>query len=134
MFGDSCKTQKCNVGGTQNFCLLILLIHNVSFRLFKRLNYPLHSASSLQARIVCLILVVFLSDFVKRPETYACTVIFSVLMHACAEFLLVHFLTEQVVTCIRKVPGSNLDRYTDYSEALSWVSSVLAVFLVHMCK
>lgn len=78
----------------------------------------------MQARIVCLILVVFFSDYVQRPEIYGCTVIVSVLMHACAEFLFVHLSTEQVevvtiLTCIREVLGSNLDRYTDYSEALS---------------
>jgi hypothetical protein len=103
------------------------------------LNYPLHSASSLQARIVCLIFVVFFSDYVQRPETYACTVIVSVLMHACAEFLLVHVLTEQVevvtiLTCIREITGSILDRYIGYFEALSWFSSVLAFFFAHMCK
>ena len=79
-------------------------------------------------------------DYVRRPGAYACTVIFSVLVHACAEFLrLVHLLTKKVdlvtmLTCIREVPGSNLDGYTDYSEALSWFSSVLAVFLAHMLK
>jgi len=103
------------------------------------LKYPVHSASSLQVRIVCLILDVFFSDYIQRPETHACTVIVSVLMHACAEFLFVHLLTEQVevvtiVTFLREVPGSNLDRYTDYSEALPWFSSVLAVFLAHTCK
>lgn len=89
---------------------------------------------------MCLILIVFFPDYVQMPETNACTVIVSVLVHACAEFLcLVHLLTEQIdivtmLTCIREVPSSNLDRYTDYSEALSWFYSVLAVFLAHMCK
>lgn len=74
---------------------------------------------------MCLILVVFFSDSVRRPEPYASTVIVSVLMQACAEFLPVYLLTGQVevvtiLTCIREVPGSNLDRFTDHSEALSW--------------
>jgi ABC-type iron transport system FetAB permease component len=82
------------------------------------LNYPLHSSSSLQARIVSLILVVFFSDYIQRPDTYAFTVIVIVLMNACAEFLLIHLLTEQfevvtILTLLREVPASNLDRYTD---------------------
>jgi hypothetical protein len=60
------------------------------------LNYPLHSVSSLQAGIVCLILVVFFSDYVHRPET----VIVSVLIHVCTEFVLMHLLTEQVEVTI----------------------------------
>jgi hypothetical protein len=81
----------------------------------------------------------FFSDYVHRPETCACAVIVSILIHSCAEFVLLDLLTQQVevvtvLTCIRKESGSNLDRYTDYSEALSWFSSVLAVFLAHMFK
>ena len=42
--------------------------------------------------------------------------------------------TSWTVTGNRKVSNLNLNRLTDFSEALSLFSSVLAVFHAHICK
>jgi len=123
LFRDSRKTLKSNVGRTQNFCLSKLLVHKVSFRLqVVKLPATQRFIPAGQNRMLDFGCIFFwlrteawdlrLYINFQRFDTCVCWI------PACASFDGASWNCNDT-DLFREVPGSILDRYTDYSEVLS---------------